>query len=106
MEHRATDTTDVTVKVERKIRVEWLIGAFVSGAIVFGAWAWNISLTLNNVSRDLAQATKTLEKVELSQKEAVTELNKGALRDSNADSRIDDLLRRVAILEAARVANR
>lgn len=104
MEHRSSDTTDIAVRFDRKIPVTWVIGGALSVSaglsLFFGAWAWNISLTLNNVSRDVVQVAKTLEKVEASQKDTTTELNKGVNRDINTEGKVADIERRLNLIEA------
>lgn len=103
MEHRSEDT-QLSVSIERKIPLTWVIGGATAGAITlsvaFGSWAWNISLQLNNVSRDMATAVKTLEKVQQAQSEASTELNKGINRDDALLNRIGDHERRLTNIEA------
>lgn len=104
MEQRSSDTTPVTVSVKREIPITWVIGGAIGSAvtlcIAFGSWAWNISLQLNNVSRDMATAVKTLEKVQQAQSEASTELNKGINRDDALLNRIGDHERRITNIEA------
>lgn len=103
MEHRRSDTTDVTVQLERKIPLTWVIGGSlgvcVTLAVAFGTWAWNISLTLNNVSRDLAIATKTLDKLEAGQETTRASLNRGDNRDEQMAGRISDAERRLTSIE-------
>lgn len=104
MEHRSSDSTPLNLSLERKIPITWVLGGAVAGAITlsiaFGSWAWNISLQLNNVSRDMATAVKTLEKVQQAQSEASTELNKGINRDDALLNRIGDHERRITNIEA------
>ncbi len=99
MDHRSSDHTDVTVKVERKIPITWVLGGLVASGLMFGTWAWNISLTLNNVGRDVVQVKDDMKEVKAGQKDASIELNKGATRDNSADAKIDDLIHRVTRLE-------
>lgn len=110
VEHRSSDTTDINVRFDRKIPLTWVIGGALSLTLAlslfFGTWAWNISLTLNNVSRDMTLATKTLEKLEAGQKEATTELNKGINRDSVLEGRIADVERRFNTFEARQEAQK
>lgn len=79
VDHRSSDTDDL--HIERKVPLPWLLG--IAGVILSGggAWAWNTSITLNNVSRDLALATKTLERLDAGQSATQTELIRGASRD-------------------------
>lgn len=104
MEHRSSDTSELSIKVERKIPIVWVLGGLGAGALFFGTWAWNISLTLNNVGRDVTQLTTKVEEVRKSQQEASAELNKGVTRDITSDSRIADLERRFNVFEARQEA--
>lgn len=100
MEHRASDTSEVAISVERKIPLTWVLGGLAAGALFFGSWAWNISINLNNVSRDVVQVTKDLQEIKSGQKEATTELTKGATRDATMENRVIDLERRFTVFEA------
>lgn len=97
MEHRSSDTDDL--RIERKVPLPWLLG--IAGVVLTGggAWAWNTSITLNNVSRDLALATKTLERLDLGQAATQTELIRGASRDEAITNRMTGIELRMNSIE-------
>ncbi len=106
MDHRGTDSSDISVKVERKVPITWVLGGLGGIAIMFGSWMWNVSIALNNVGRDVIAVKADVADVKMVQKESNLELNKNAVRGPVVDGKIEELSRRVNILEAKIEATR
>lgn len=102
LEHRKTDDPTVTVRLDNRIRVEWLIGGLLVALIASFAWAFNSSMAQRDTSRDMTQIKSDISDIKANGNRQLEQSNQTAMKNVELAGRLSALEGRMNTVEAVR----
>lgn len=102
MEQRKTDSASVTVRLDNRIRVEWLIGGLLVALIACFTWAFNSSMAQRDTSRDVSQIKADISDIKTNGGRQLEQSNQAGMKNVELAGRLSALEGRMNVVEAVR----
>ena len=105
--HRSSDSdTEVKIRVDNRIRVEWLIGGLLAALIACFGWAYASTRAQWETSRDMLQIKTDISEIKANGKSQLDQSTQAAMKNVELAGRLSALEGRVNIIESVRPAPR
>ena len=100
VEHRSSDPPDLSVRLSRQIPIEWVAGGFIAMLIGSGVWAYNISMSQRDTSRDVVAMKNDLTEIKRQGEVMLQKVTDGVMKTQRTEDRLSDIERRMNTIEA------
>lgn len=99
MEHRASDPSEVKIQFSRQVPIEWVAGGAITVLLAICVWAYNISTSQRDTSRDVVVMKDDLKEIRAQGAATLTKITEGVIKAQRTEDRLADLERRVNTME-------